>query len=590
MRLEDLGLIGNCQCSALVERTGSIVFACLPRFDSDPVFGALLDAQDGGRFTIGPAAGTPLGVQRYIENTNVLTTTFHTSEGSFRVVDFIPRFELYQRMFRPTQIFRRIEPIDGTPVVSVRCEPRLGWTKAIPARVEGSNHISFAGFASELRLTTDIPRSYLNGQPFALTAPRNVVLTWGAPIEEPLDALSDRFLRETIRYWQKWVKHCNTPPQFQHEVIRSALALKLHCFEDTGAIIAATTCSLPEANGSGRTWDYRYCWLRDSYYTLNAFRLLGHFEERESFIRFLFDVAARHPKLDLAPLYCVDGSLVPEERIERAWPGYEGNGPVRVGNAASLHTQHDVFGEMVLALAPVFIDERFRDERSRTSLELLERLARKAIEVAGTPDAGIWEYRTEWKPQTFSSLMCWAAADRMARVAEEHAPSLVAEMRSAADLIRDQIVEKAWNPKMGAFAATYGGAELDAATLQMGPLRFLPRDDARLSSTIAAIRNGLAKDGWLFRYKLDDGFGTPEVAFVLCTFWLVEALATIGRRDEAHEVMRLAASLPSNGLGLMAEDVDTRTGRMWGNFPQAYSHVGFIHAAFAACPSWAEAL
>jgi GH15 family glucan-1,4-alpha-glucosidase len=588
MRLEELGLVGNCQFSALVADTGDVVWCCLPRFDAEPVFSTLLDERDGGRFTVGAASGVR-GVSRYIENTNVLETTFRDESGSFRVTDFAPRFPQHDRMFRPTQLYRIVEPLAGTPRVRIVCEPRLGWSKARPGTTQGSNHIQFEGFASPLRLTADIPPSYLGGQPFTLTERRHLVLTWGAPIEEPLPGLCERFLHDTVRYWQRWVKHCNIPPLYQQEVIRSALTLKLHCFEDTGAIIASMTTSVPEAPGSGRTWDYRYCWLRDAYYALEAFRLLGHFEERESFIRFLLDIAGDDLALGLAPLYRIDGSRELEERILDHWPGFNGDGPVRVGNAATLQTQHDIFGEMVLALAPVFLDDRFSAERSRASFALLERLARKAIAVAGTPDAGIWEYRTEAKPRTFSSLMSWAAADRMATIAERHAPALAAEFRGAAVRLHAEIVAQAWSPTLNAFAATYGGRELDASLLEMASLRFLPNEDTRLLATVDSIRHGLSQDGWLLRYRQDDGFGQPTVAFILCSCWLVEALATLGRAREAREIMEHVRAAISP-LGLLSEDCDTSTRRLWGNFPQAYSHVGLIHAAFAASPRWADVL
>jgi GH15 family glucan-1,4-alpha-glucosidase len=434
-----------------------------------------------------------------------------------------------------------------------------------------------------------VPLSYLGGQPFALTGRRYLALTWGAPIEEPLAALCERFLGETERYWQRWVKHCEIPPLYQAEVIRSALALKLHCFEDTGAIVASMTTSIPEARGSGRTWDYRYCWLRDAYYVLGAFRLLGHFDEREHFIQYLLNVVASTPDLKLSPLYRVDGSSDLEERILPGWPGFGGDGPVRVGNGAAQHVQNDVFGEMVLALAPIFLDERFSAERSGTALELVQRLARKAVSVAGSPDAGIWEYRTEWKPQTFSSLMCWAAADRMARIARRHAPQAEAEFAQAAARIHAEILSRSWNAELGAFAGSYGGQDLDAALLQMAALRLLPVDDARLIGTVEVIRRALSREGWLFRYRLDDGFGAPTVAFIICTFWLVEALAIVGNLEEAKAVMdHVHAAL--SPLGLLSEDYVTGDLSMSGNFPQAYSHVGLIHAAFAASPRWADVL
>ena len=588
MRLEDIGVIGNCQFSALIERTGEIVWCCLPRFDSEPMFSTLLDAQEGGKFLVGPAEGGR-GEQSYVDNTNILKTTFDTPSGKFQVVDFAPRFEQSNRMFRPTQIFRIVEPLEGSPRVLVQCEPRLGWSKAIPVRLNGSNHIRFEGFASPLRLTTDIPLSYLTGQPFTLTGKRHLALTLGAPIEESLPPLANRFFLETQRYWQRWVKQCSIPPVYQDAVIRSALALKLHCFEDTGAIIAAMTTSIPESPGSGRTWDYRYCWLRDAYYCLGAFRILGQFEERESFIHFLLNIAGGAPDLNLSPLYRIDGSAAPEEKILEAWPGFEGNGPVRVGNGAAVQPQNDVFGEMVLSLVPIFLDDRFSLDRSKATLKLLEGLARKAVSVAGKPDAGIWEYRTEWKPQTFSSLMCWAAAERMSRVAARHAPGLVQEFGVAAKQIQDEILAKAWSASLGSFASSFGSDDLDASLLQMAHLRFLPLEDPHIRGTIDGIRDGLSKDGWLFRYGLDDGFGRPAVAFLICTFWLVEALADTGRRDDARKVMdRVCTAL--SPLGLLSEDFDSAAPRLWGNFPQAYSHVGLIRAAFAASPKWLDVL
>lgn len=587
MRLEDLGLIGNCQCSALVESTGSIVWCCLPRFDSEPVFGRLLD-ESGGEFSISPAAGEA-GRQRYVPNTNTLDTEFEAADGRFRVRDFMPRFAQNERMFRPTQLIRIVEPIEGTPVIRVRCRPRLGWSKGEPRELVGSNHVQYEGFAAPLRLTTDMPTAYLSGQPFALTQRLHFALAWGAPVEESLAPMCERFMTQTLRYWQRWVKHCNIPPAFQQEVIRSALALKLHCYEDTGAIVAATTTSIPESAGSGRTWDYRYCWLRDSYYVLDALRLLGHFEEREHFIQYLLSVTAASPHLDLKPLYRVDGASDLEERIVEGWSGFNGEGPVRTGNAAAAHLQHDVYGELVLALTPIFMDDRFEQERSEATLNLVEGLARRAVAVVGTPDAGIWEYRKVWQPQTFSSLMCWAAAERMTRIAERHRPAQAEQFRRAAVNIHEQILAQAWNAGRGSFVGDYGGEHLDAALLQMAPLRFLPGNDPKMISTVTAIADGLGRDGWLMRYRNDDGLGAPSAAFVICTFWLVEALAAVGETERARDIMKRAGDVRSP-LGLMSEDCDVVSRRLWGNFPQAYSHVGLIHAAFAASPRWSEFL
>ncbi|MBL8608798.1 MAG: glycoside hydrolase family 15 protein [Myxococcales bacterium] len=586
MRLNQLGLIGNCQISALVSRGGSIVWSCMPRFDAPPVFASLLDEGAGGSFDISPADGSH-GVQRYLPNTNVLETRFESDGSAFRVLDFAPRLVQYARSFRPTKLVRIVEPLLGTPRIRVRCRPTLGWSRKEPRREHGSNHVSFCGYDAELRLTTDAPQSYLDGESFALTETKRFVLAWGSPVEEPLEPLCDRFLRETIRYWQTWVKHCDIPPIYQEEVIRSALVLKLHCFEDTGAIVAALTTSIPESPGSGRTWDYRYCWLRDAFYALGAFRLLGHFEEREQFLQFLLNVASSTPDLELAPLYRIDGRSDLDEKVLVDWAGFEGEKPVRIGNLAATHRQNDVFGEMVLALAPLFLDARFRDHATAPVLDLVTRLTRKAIRVAGQPDAGIWEIRSEWRPQTFSTLMCWAAADRMSRIAARHCPGDAEELQREARRIRAEILGNALDPTGTFLVADHGGTEVDAALLQAVTLRLLEPSDRRLDATIDAVIASLQHGGWLRRYRTDDGLGVPSVAFILCTFWLVEALSRVGRLEEARALMDRIRTLDSP-LGLLAEDLDPDTGRMWGNFPQAYSHVGMIHAAFAASPRWSE--
>jgi GH15 family glucan-1,4-alpha-glucosidase len=288
-------------------------------------------------------------------------------------------------------------------------------------------------------------------------------------------------------------------------------------------------------------------------------------------------------------MYGVDGERHLEERTLDHLHGYDGAKPVRIGNGAATHKQHDVYGELVLALTPVFLDERFEHERTPATLDLLERLAQRAIAVVGTPDAGIWEYRTEWKPQTFSSLMCWAAVDRVARITQLHRPAVADHYRAAAARIHGEIVGRAWSEKAGSFAAAYGGGDVDAALLQMVPLRFLGRDDPRLVATVETVRRELSDNGWLLRYRTDDGLGVPSVAFVICTFWLADALAHVGRTDEAREILSRVGAV-SSPTGLMSEDVHVGSRRLWGNYPQAYSHVGLIHAAFAASPRWSEFL
>ena len=386
------------------------------------------------------------------------------------------------------------------------------------------------------------------------------------------------------------MKQCSIPPLFQDAVIRSALALKLHCFEDTGAIVAAMTTSIPESPGSGRTWDYRYCWLRDAYYALGAFRLLGQFRRTRELHPLSTQRCRRHAGPESLAFVLRGRRTWPEERILESWPGFAATG--RFVSAMAPHSTCKMtcsakwcsrwsLSIAMIATAPI---------APKPHCSCLQGLARKAISVAGQPDAGIWEYRTEWKPQTFSSLMCWAAADRMARVAARHAPSLEQEFREASQHIHEQIMAEAWRADLGKLSSPLTAAgDLDASLLQMSHLRFLPLNDTRLCGTIDAIREGLSRNGWLLRYRLDDGFGSPTAAFVICTFWLIEALADIGRKDEAKKIMDRVYSTLSP-LGLLSEDYSTSDLRMWGNFPQAYSHVGLIRAAFAASPSWADVM
>ncbi|MBL8937330.1 MAG: glycoside hydrolase family 15 protein [Archangium sp.] len=583
--LSNLGLIGNCQAAAHVDSSGAVVWCCLPRFDAEPVFGALLDP-DGGHFLIGPASGAA-GTQRYLDNTNVLETRFDEPDGSFRVIDFFPRFDLNGRSFRPTQLYRIVEPLSGTPRIKVEVKPVLGWSKQAPSAINGSHHVQWQGYDAPLRLTTDASLSWLSGQPFALTTKKHFVLAWGAPVEEALEPLCDRFRSETERYWRTWVKRCDVPPWWQEQVIRSALTLKLHCAEDTGAIVAALTTSLPEAPGTGRTWDYRYCWLRDAYYALDAFRLLGHFEEREQFLSFLVSVVAGAKDLELQPVYRLDGGTDLTEHTLPHWRGFRGEGPVRIGNGAALHQQHDVYGELVLALAPLFLDARFKDQQTPATFELLERLARRAATLAGTPDAGIWELRTEWTPQTFSTLMCWAAVDRMAALSRRAQPSLEPTFRVEASRIETLLRQTCVDSRRQTLVARPGSTDVDASLLQALPLRFLSAEPKLANGTIDTIVAELSVGPWLQRYRMADGFSEHRLAFTICAFWLVQALVAAGRVSEARERMHaLLANQPP--LGLLSEDLDPATNALWGNHPQAYSHVGLIHAAFAASPPWSE--
>lgn len=587
------GLIGNCQINALVANNGSIEWLCLPRPDSEPIFGRLLDP-DGGNFSITFASDDESrSEQRYVENTNILITEIEDGHGArFRVTDFCPRFEQFGRMFRPLMVIRILEPLQGNPVIKVGCKPTDGWSKEPVAHTLGSNHVRFELRQESLRLTTNMPLTYLSEQtPFNLKEKTYFALSWGTSIQEELPELCERFYAHTRDYWLTWVKHCSVPTLFQTEVIRSALALKLHVFEDTGAILAAVTTSLPEEPGSERNWDYRYCWLRDAYFVLSAFHNLGHFEEMEGFIRFLLNIAIRNEEAEtrLAPVYTLSQSLPLPERIHSNWAGYMGHGPVRTNNQAAEHVQNDVYGEMVLTLSPIFFDERFRHLRTKEHEELLVYLGRLCAKTISQPDAGLWEVRDGWQEHTFSNLMCWAGLERIERIQKsgylKDFPLNATNERFRAE----QAINRAI--KDGYLRNGPSDDTLDSALALLPILRF-PREDVALK-TIEQIRQVLKADNgdgtFLYRYLRRDDFGTPHSAFVICSFWVAQGLAALGKREEACRMLEQLKSA-SNSVGLFAEHFLHDRRQQLGNFPQAYSHVGMINAAFAASPPWSAIL
>jgi len=579
-----LGIVGNCQYNALIDRAGNVVWMCWPKFDSSFVFGSLVDEQKGGRFSIG-TVDQGEGQQTYIENTNVLVTRFETMSGVFEVVDFAPRFSQFGRFFKPKMLIRIVRPLTGNPLIRVLCVPRYEYGEKLLAAQTRSNHLLYEGGAQPLRLFTDASLYMIQeGRPFALAKPQYFVLTWGNVVDQSVQGLCETYYKNTVDYWQRWVKHCHLPREYQHQVIRSALVLKLHQFEDTGAIIAATTSSIPEAPGTGRNWDYRYCWLRDAQFTLQALRRLGQFEEMENFVAYLRNLI--ETSVDrLQPVYSITGASDLTERILTGLTGYLDNSPVRIGNQAYEHIQHDIYGEMIMAISPLFIDARFTVVAKPKPI--LMRLI-KAIEVyLEKEDAGLWEFRGTAQIHTFSLLMHWAGAKHALEIAEEcgydDVYAIAEQLIGRSETILN---ERCWNPTLGAFAQAPGTHELDAALLQMINLGYLRKDDPRAFAHLTAIRRGLSvSDVLLRRYRHVDDFGATENAFTICSFWLAEAYARLGEREQGKQIFTTLLRA-ANHLGLYSEDLHPATFEQWGNFPQAYSHVGFINAAFALSDPW----
>lgn len=590
----DFAVVGNCAVAALIDARGRYVWCGYPRLDSDPVFCSLLRGgadEDVGFFDV--AVENPADSdQRYTRNSAILVTTLADQAGnSLRITDFAPRYKRHGEIIRPAVFVRKIEPVDGHCILRVRARPRFGYGAETPERSMGQDWIRFAGSQASLRITTDMPITYLaEERAFALAKPVHLVLGPDHDAPEPIIATASLDLERTQEYWQEWARYLSVPFEWQEPVLRAAVALKLCSFEETGAIVAALTTSIPEAPDTMRNWDYRYCWIRDSNFVVQALNRLGTTRTMEDYIRYVTNLVALERGGTLRPVYPVvpDGSMT--EHVAPHLPGFRGMGPVRIGNAAALQEQHDVYGSVVLAAAQMFFDERLPVPGDARLFRLLENLGDRAVERAFRPDAGLWEYRGRSRVHTFSAVMCWAACDGLARIATR----LGHDDRSRhwgteADAIRTRILAEAWNPERGSFVESFGGTEVDASLLLLGQLGFIGYSDRRFVSTVERIERDLRHGDLLFRYGFADDFGRPKTAFTICTFWFIEAIAAIGRREEARQLFERVLAY-RNHVGLLAEDIDPETGELWGNFPQSYSMVGLITCAMRLSRTWEQGI
>ena len=592
----DLGLIGNCTVSALVDDRARIVWSCMPRFDSDPVFHALLDsvhgpAHDGigadGSFQI-VLEGAVRAEQAYDPATAVLRTRLFDAEGgAIEVTDFAPRYFQHGRPFHPGSLVRRVRPLQGQPRVRIVVRPRTQWGAGEPVRTLGSDHLRFVAPEITLRLTTNAPLTYLVDEtPFVLHSPVSFVLGADEPLADNLEHLSRDWEERTLAYWRDWSRRLAVPLEWQDAVIRAAITLKMCLFEDTGAIVAAMTTSIPEAPGTQRNWDYRYCWLRDAFFVVRALNSLSETGTMEDYLRWLQNVVATSGSGHIQPLYGIGLERELPERTIDHLRGYRGIGPVRVGNQAQEHFQHDVYGNIVLGAAQAFHDERLLHRGNRDDFARLEAIGERAWNVHDQPDAGMWELRTRARVHTSSVLMNWAACDRLAKIARRLAlPQRAGFWQERADQIKAKILGRAWSEKRQAFAESFGGHDLDASVLLMAEVGFIDPRDPRFVATVDALEAGLCDGPYMRRYEAPDDFGRPETAFNICAFWRIDALARIGRREQAREIFEtLLAS--RNPLGLLSEDTHPVTGELWGNFPQTYSMVGIINGAVRLSAPW----
>jgi GH15 family glucan-1,4-alpha-glucosidase len=455
----------------------------------------------------------------------------------------------------------------------------------------GSSHLSGGAAAARFRLTTNASLSaLLDGQPVVIDEPLAFLLGPDATVEESPVTLAQHFLAETRSYWRDWVRTLAIPAEWQDEVIRAAITLKLCTYEDTGAVVAALTTSIPEAPGTARNWDYRYCWLRDSHFVIGALNRLGATRTMEGYLRYLDRVLLSHEPGLLQPVYGICGEAQLVERVEPALEGYRGMGPVRVGNHAYLQAQHDVYGAVILAATQAFVDRRLASPGDRGLFERLERLGHHAARLYCEPDAGPWEFRGITQVHTYSAAMCWAGCARLGRIAAALSlPDHARQWHMLADELQAQVLERSWNPVRGAFCSAWGGAELDATALLLAELGIVEGRDPRFVATLDRIGEELRDGDWVFRYRHADDFGKPDTAFTVCSFWYVNALVAAGRADEAREQFERMLGRRSR-LGLFSEDLAPATGELWGNLPQTYSMVGVIDSARRLSRPWEDFL
>lgn len=577
-KIEDYAVIGDCQTAALVARDGSIDWLCFPRFDSGACFAALLGTPDHGRWVVTPAGPVHRTTRAYRGDTLVLETTFETASGAVMVIDCMPI-----RTGAP-DLVRLVRGLRGTVRMRTEIVVRFDYGSITPWVRQQRGGIRAVGGPDTLHLRTPVP---LRGEGWTTTGEFEVaagdevpfVLTWHPSHDEappPIDAA--QAIEATARWWHEWAAACSYDGEWREAVVRSLITLKALTYAPTGGMVAAPTASLPEHVGGERNWDYRYCWLRDSTFTLAALMQCGYRDEAKAWREWLLRaVAGRGDELHI--MYGLSGERrLPE--LELPWlPGYEGSRPVRIGNAASRQFQLDVFGEVLDCL---HLGRRFglNDDAKdwRIERELIDRLEA----VWQEPDEGIWEVRGPRRHFTHSKLMAWVAFDRAVKDVERFGlDGPLDHWRQMRSRLHQEICDRGFNADRGAFVQFYGGTEVDAALLVMAEVGFLPPTDPRIVGTVAAIERDLLRGGFVDRYRTQgriDGLPAGEGAFLLCTFWLADNYALMGRTADARRTFERVLSI-RNDVGLLAEEYDPIAGRQLGNFPQAFSHLGLINTA-----------
>ena len=576
------GIIGNCKSSALINEDSSIDWCCLPQFDSSAIFCKIIDNHIGGSFKI-EADESYIITQQYINNTAIVRTNFKNEKNEFEVLDFMTRYKLDdQNFYSPPEIQRLIKPITGLPKIKVLYNPTLEYANGKTKTYEKEDFIvSVFDEASyeTLFLYTDIEKKkILENKEFELSKPVYLNLSYNEKIDLPSLRKSEEEFIKTQDYWLNWCKKAPSFKSYNKEITRSSITLKLLTFEKTGAVLAAATTSIPETIGEVRNWDYRFCWIRDASMVIKIIAKLGHQRIVKNFIDFIVNlIPNKNEKLQI--MYGIDGQKTLTEKILKHLSGYKNSKPVRIGNAAYIQKQNDIYGILVDAIH--FQIEKFKDISYKH--EQLWSIVKSVVWVVEKnwkkPDKGIWEFRNEDQHFTFSKLLCWVAIDRAIKIS-----NLIKNGRKSdkwkilREEIKNDIHLNAWNPKIKAFTQSYGSDFLDASVLLMESYGFIDCKDPKYVDTVKAIERELLFDGLLFRYKNNDDFGEPKSSFTVCTFWYINSLFKIGEETKAKNLFDQLLS-NSNHMGLFSEDLDFKTKKMLGNFPQAYSHLALIETA-----------
>lgn len=583
-KIDDYGIIGDTQTSALVSRGGSINWFCAPRFDSDACFAALLGTDEHGYFSLRPAAKIRSTRQRYRDDTLILETEFDCAQGAVRVIDFMPVSQ------ERSDIVRILEGLEGELPMELILAPRFGFGKTLPWIELDARGVSLTAGPDALRLSTTLPLSRRGSYVEAIVPVRKgdrlaMTLTWFPSHRAPPERLNaEQALADTESHWREWAGRCTYTGRWRDAVIRSLITLKALTYAPTGGIVAAPTTSLPEEIGGVRNWDYRFCWLRDATLTLHALMIGGYGEEAEAFRHWVARASAGDAT-QLQIMYGLNGERRLSE-VELDWlPGFEGSRPVRLGNDASRQFQLDVYGEVFSAIyrateLGLGKDQPGQAERMLRLMDFLEAVWQR-------PDDGIWEVRGGRRHFTHSKLMAWVAVDRAIRAQEKwkfsgpKGDERLPHWRATRGRIREDILAGGFNERLGAFTQYYGSDTLDASVLVMAHVGFLPPNDPRMKGTVRAIERQLLRNGFVLRYSTEagvDGLPGSEAPFLACSFWLADNYALAGRLDEAEALFeKLLAT--RNHLGLLAEEYDPISRRQLGNFPQAFSHLAQIFSA-----------